>query len=498
MLHVRVIKTKGVSLSVQVYRYEKSRRVIIKHIGSGTTPEQILVLQQMARSYIAGYTLQAALLFEEAKPDDNTLLLSQFDYIGFHYTFLYEVLRAIQHKLGYTLIADELLNDLVVMRIVEPASKLRSMELMETYFGFRHRRQRFYESALRWLELKEGIEKQTLLFAQKEYSFDFSLLFYDVTTLYFETFESDDLRKPGFSKDGKSQQPQVVVALMVTPEGLPVGYEVFPGNTFEGHTIVPVIKAFIKKHKVQNFTVVADAAMISATNVEALRREKINYIVGARLGNIPAALLTVIDNSLPRVDGKIIRLKTDNGYLICSFSNQRYKKDKYEMEKQIEKAKTLLKQPSKIKKVKYLKSDNANTLLNEELIGKTTKLLGVKGYYTDIEESVVDNQTITSRYHDLYKIEQAFRISKNDLQIRPIFHFKEEPIKLHLLICFMALVISKHIELKAEISIRAFLTQCKQITDARLKNKITSKEIKMRATIPPKVQKMIHKIIAPH
>ena len=168
------------------------------------------------------------------------------------------------------------------------------------------------------------------------------------------------------------------------------------------------------------------------------------------------------------------------------------------MEKQIEKAKTLLKQPSKIKKVKYLKSDNANTLLNEELIGKTTKLLGVKGYYTDIEESVVDNQTITSRYHDLYKIEQAFRISKNDLQTRPIFHFKEEPIKLHLLICFMALVVSKHIELKAEISIRAFLTQCKQITDARLKNKITSKEIKMRATIPPKVQKMIHKIIAPH
>src|SRR5699024_431927 len=122
-------------------------------------------------------------------------------------------------------------------------------------------------------------------------------------------------------------------------------------------------------------------------------------------------------------------------------------KDKYEMQKQIDRAKTLLDQPSKVKRVKYLKSDNSNMVLNEKLIEKTTKLLGVKGYYTDIEESVSDNATIIGRYHDLYKIEQAFRVSKHDLQTRPIFHFKQEPIQLHILICFMALAVSKHIEI---------------------------------------------------
>ena len=99
---------------------------------------------------------------------------------------------AVQYRIGYALEVDTLLNDLVVIRIFEPASKLRSIELMETYFGIRHRRQQFYESVRKWLNLKENIEKQTLGFARKQYGFDFSLLFYDVTTLYFETFTEDD------------------------------------------------------------------------------------------------------------------------------------------------------------------------------------------------------------------------------------------------------------------------------------------------------------------
>jgi len=391
-----------------------------------------------------------------------------------------------------------LLNDLVIMRIFEPTSKLRSIELMETYFGIKHRRQRFYESASKWLVLKEKIEKKTIDFAKKQHGFDFSLLFYDVTTLYFETFTEDELRKNGFSKDNKSQQPQIVVALMVTPEGFPVSYKVFTGNTFEGHTLIPFIKSFIKKYEVEKFTVVADAAMISTDNVEALQSEKISYIVGARLGNIPSSLLTTIDTNLARIDGNILRLKTDNGYLICSFSKKHYNKDRYEMNKQIDRAKSMLSQPSKVKRIKYLKSGNNKMLLNEKLIEKTTKLLGIKGYLTDIEEAVVDNATIISRYHDLYKVEQAFRISKNDLQTRPIFHFKKEPIQLHMLICFMALAVSKHIEITTTLSIRAFLTHCRKITDARLLNKITHKEIKMRTPVSNHLQEIISKILRPH
>jgi len=121
---------------------------------------------------------------------------------------------------------------------------------------------------------KSKAEAIALQFAQKHYAFSFDLLFYDVTTLYFEAFEEDELRKNGFTKDNKSQQPQILVALMVTKEGFPIAYEVFAGNTFEGHTIIPVVKSFIDKYNVKNFTVVADAAMISAENIQALRQKR--------------------------------------------------------------------------------------------------------------------------------------------------------------------------------------------------------------------------------
>jgi transposase len=498
MLRIREVKTKVGSRSVQVIRYADGKRDIIKHIGTGNTDEEIASLKEIARSYIEDVSKQTVLFAQAASQPDNLVTLSQCKYLGFYYGFLYDVLKTIQAQIGYVALADPLLTDLAIIRIIEPASKLRSIELMDTYFGIRHRRQRYYEWAPQWLLLKDSIEEQTLRFAKEEYGFDFSLLFYDVTTLYFETFESDELRKAGFSKDNKSQQPQVLVALMVTKDGFPVAYEVFAGNTFEGHTMLPVIEAFIRRHKVRHFTVVADAAMISTANVAALQQAGIHYIVGARLGNIPVQLLENIDRTLLRQDGKIIRLKTDNGYLICSFSKQRYKKDKYEMEKQVNKAKLLLARPAKTSKVKFIKTEEAKTTLNEELIDKTTKLLGVKGYYTDIEEQIADSKTIIERYHELYKIEQAFRISKNDLKSRPIFHFQEEPIKLHLLICFMALAVSKHIELKAQTSIRAFLTECKKITDARLMNKISGQVITMRADLSPNLRQMIAQIIRPH
>lgn len=261
-------------------------------------------------------------------------------------------------------------------------------------------------------------------------SFNFDLVFYDVTTLYFETFEEDELRKNGFSKDNKSGQPQILVALLVTKEGFPVGYEIFKGNTFEGHTIIPVIKNFIKKNNVKEFTVVADAAMISSDNIAQLTQHEINYIVGARMGNLSTELLEMVDKQIDRQDGRSIRLKTQLGYLVCSYSSVRYRKDMYEMNKQIEKARQVIASPSKSRKQKFTRANSQNLELNEELIEKTKKLLGIKGYYTNLEEQVADNKTIIERYHELYRVEQAFRISKSDLETRPIFHFKEQPIKL--------------------------------------------------------------------
>jgi len=496
MLRIRVVKTASGSRAVQIIYYQNRNRKIFKHIGSASTDEQIHALKFAAQDFINQYSPTLP-LFEDSK-SDNLLLLNRSEFLGVYYTFFHEVTSALILKIGLNKIKKKLLLDLVIIRILEPASKLHSIELLNIYFGLQHRRQSYYKYAPKWLDLKTKVEDIVVQFAKQKYAFNYDLLFYDVTTLYFETFQEDELRQNGFSKDNKSQQPQILIGLMVSKEGFPVGYEVFSGSTFEGHTILAVVKEFIKKHAVKEFTVVADAAMISAENVRELLKNDINYIVGARLGNINAKLIEQIDKSLPRQDGEDIRIKTDNGFLICSYSATRYRKDKYEMEKQIDKAKALIERPSKNKKLKFTKSSGEKIEINKALIEKTKKLLGVKGYYTNLGEEVVNNKMVIERYHELYKIEQAFRISKNDLQTRPIFHFKEQPIKLHILVCFMALVISKHIELDTRQSIRKFITECKKITDARIFNQITGKEMTIRTKLTPEIVKIMQSLNLPH
>lgn len=496
MYHIRVVKTASGSSAVQVVFYRNRKRVVFKHVGSAKNSQELGALKLVAQDIINNSIPQTS-LFEDTK-FDNLLYLDKCEFLGSYSTFLHEVLLDLISQIGLNKIKTQLLLDLVIIRIVEPASKLQSIELLYTYFGIKQRRQNYYQSASQWLVLKEKIEQTVVEFAKKNYDFQFDLLFYDVTTLYFETFKEDELRKNGFSKDNKSQQPQILVALMVTKEGFPIAYEIFSGNTFEGHTIIPVVNDFIKKHAVKEFTVVADAAMISANNVQELLKNNINYVVGARLANLPNGLIQQIDKNIVREDGKSIRTKTDNGYLICSYSSLRYRKDKYEMEKQISKAKSIIENPGKNKKVKFTKTSGERLEINEILIEKSKKLLGIKGYYTNLEETLVNNQTIIERYHELYRIEQAFRISKHDLQTRPIFHFKEEPIKLHILICFMALVVSKHIELATGDSIRKFIAECKKVTDARMFNKITNKEIRIRAIFNDKILNYIKTLNLSH
>jgi transposase len=465
---------------------------VFKHIGSGNSDDQVAELRLIAEDLIN--QVSPLLPLEREPKFHNLLSVEKCDFIGTYYSFFYEVIADLMTQIGLDKIRKDLLFDLVVIRILEPASKLRSITLLEQYFGIKHRRQTFYESAPKWLNLKDKVEGIVMSFAKQNYAFNFDVLFYDVTTLYFETFKEDELRRNGFSKDNKSQQPQILVALMVTKEGFPISYEIFPGNTFEGHTIIPVVKKIINKYEVKEFTIVADAAMISAENVKQLVANRINYIVGARLGNISDELLEKITKANLKQDGKSIRIKTENGYLICSYSSVRYRKDKYEMEKQIERAKQIVENPAKNKKLKFTKAVGEKIELNKRLIDKHTKLLGIKGYYTNLEEKVADNSTIINRYHELYRIEQAFRISKNDLETRPVFHFKEEPIKLHLLICFMALVLSKHIELKSNQSIRFFIDELKKVTDARIYNHLSRKEIRMRAKISKPVSEILSKL----
>jgi len=164
------------------------------------------------------------------------------------------------------------------------------------------------------------------------------------------------------------------------------------------------------------------------------------------------------------------------------------------MEKQILKAQTIIKSPSKHTKAKFVKAHNAKLDLNDNLIIKTQKLLGIKGYYTDLSEQELPAFKVLERYHDLYKVEQAFRVAKSDLETRPIFHFKDEPIKLHLLICFLALAISKHIEIKSGMSIKRFITEAKKVADARMFNNLTQKEVIVKGKLTKTSQDLLIKL----
>lgn len=211
MYKIRAISYTSTSVSIQVYKIVNRKRVIIRHIGTARNEQEKTYLLSLADDFINKASKQLS-LFENAH-SLSILNLNQAEFIGVYFTFLYEFICKLIIQLGLDKITKNLLLDLVIMRIMEPASKLRSIELLEQYFGIKHRRQNYYESAKDWLTLKSKVESIAINFAKKHYAFCYDILFYDVTTLYFETFEEDDLRRNGFSKDNKSQQPQIVVGL---------------------------------------------------------------------------------------------------------------------------------------------------------------------------------------------------------------------------------------------------------------------------------------------
>lgn len=483
MFHTRITKTASGATAVQVVRYKNRKKIIVVHIGSAHSKAEILSLKQTATHWIEHASRQPSLLPVQDKKSSALLPLDKCQYLGIRYTFIYEILSQLFILFKFHLFHNPLLTDLILMRIVEPVSKLRSLELLEQYFGIKHSPNNFYKQLKGLTGLKDQAEDKILMVAKKHFNFDFSLVFYDVTTLYFESFKPDDLRKCGFSKDNKANQPQIVIGLMVNNLGFPVAHEIFAGNKFEGHTFIPVITAFQHKHQIKQFTVVADAAMLSMENIETLKAARLNYIVGAKLSNLSETLHQKISQRLSKTDGATIRITTNCGDLICGFSQERFRKDKHEMDKQINRANTTLKEPSKLKRIKFVKNITSNRYeLNIGLIEKQKAFLGVKGYYTNLSEKV-DNQTIIRHYHNLWHVEQAFRIAKGDLQMRPIYHFKEQTIKAHVLICFMALAVSKYMEIKTSRSLKCIVQSLKGVTDARILNTLTQKEIILRSEI---------------
>ena len=164
----------------------------------------------------------------------------------------------------------------------------------------------------------------------------------------------EGLRKNGFSKDNKPEQPQIIIGLLVDGDGFPLSFSIFPGNTFEGHTLIPVLSALQERHKITTLTVVADSAMISKENIETLTNAKLSFIVGARLGYLSLAIVSETARQLNQTDGATIRIPWNKGFLICEFSSKRYTKDKSDTEKQVNKAQQVVDRKKPAKRLKFL------------------------------------------------------------------------------------------------------------------------------------------------
>jgi len=489
--HIRTVKTSSGATAVQIVRYEKNKTIIVSHIGSAHTKDALTVLKEEAVKQIEKNSMQKSLFPKENQKTSPILVVNKSEYLGVRYTFIYDILVQIFRLFDFHKLKNKILLDLVSMRIIHPVSKLESLDYLSEMFGIKYKKSSLYQAITLFPNLKTAVEQYTVSFAREHYHFDFSIVFYDVTTLYFETFKEDEesFRKPGFSKDNKANQPQIIIGLIVTKEGFPVSYEVFAGNTFEGKTFIPTIVKFKNEYDVKNLTVVADAAMISFPNVQSLIADNLSYIVGARTASLKLDQIRKISQTLNTVDEASIRIETERGLLVCDFSLKRYAKDKREMNKQIAKAEKLLQDNNVLKRTKFIKTDGKTTQsLNLDLIDKTRLLLGIKGYYTNLTDE--SDETIISQYHNLWHIEQAFRIAKSDLAMRPIYHFKKQTIEAHILICFMALAVCKYMEIKTGKSTKKIIKLLKSITEARVKNLLTNEEIIMRMKITEEIKQL--------
>lgn len=476
---IRRVKTKSGSIAIQVGHYQGKRFILSKHIGSAKEAEKIRELETVALEYIASHSPQLPFNFNSAS--DEVFYRRGIHSQHSRLTTAYDYLSRVYHRVGFDKLSCDVLKHLVMMRVLEPASKLQTLYLLKKYFGLVYKKSTVFRQFDQVAGLKETVVEAAITYAQTHLGFDFSLVFYDVTTLYFETHQSDDFRLNGFSKDNKINQPQILVGLMVNHTGFPVYYELFPGNTFEGHTMIPLILALKTKYGIRQLTVVADAGMLSEDNISALETNHIDYIVGARIKKLKLEQIRPVVALLNQEHGKLVRQEN----LIWEYSSTRAKKDKSDNERHIHKAEYIRSHPAQLLKRSSFIAPvrNKPLTLNMETIEKHRLLEGVKGYKTNIQN--IPDQLLVNRYKELWRVEQSFRIAKSDLQARPIYHRKEITIRCHLLIVFMALCLTKVIEREKHMSIQKVVEGLKDLWTVTLTDEISGNTLDLLINMKP-------------
>lgn len=476
MLRIRTSKTKSGKTAVQVVESGGHKITLVKHIGSAGTPVAFATLEKLAQSFIDGKSQTETLFPDFDKYSSHLPLISPDNLVveKVERKYAYEVLEHFYHEVGFGKLEEAKIKDLCIARLLKPASKRQSLEFIVEHFGIRYSLDSFYKTFKKISAHKSLVETIATNYAVTKMGFDFCMVFYDVTTLYFESFKDDELRRPGFSKDGKSQQPQIVIGLVVTPTGFPVAYEVYEGNKFEGHTIIPVIKRFVEKFKVKSFTVVADAGMLSLDNILELQAHNLNYIVAARLSYLNDTNLKKISEFLSGRENIYYAQQNQYGKLICDYSKKRALKDKSDRNKQIERANRYISNPSgSTKTARFVKTvAPLKYEINTHLIAKDELMDGIKGYYTNLPEDI-PHEFIVSKYKELWRVERAFRMSKHDLEARPIYHFKKQSVESHILIVFIAMCVGSAIESQTKQSLKHTISKIWRVYDITFKDSLS-------------------------
>jgi hypothetical protein len=445
------VRTASGATAVQIAEYSDGRRRIVAHVGSAQTEAELGLLVQRARDLLEDDRQGVLELGIEPRAAKVTLVSAASE------PALFDALDGVFTDLGFDGLGDGVFRDLVVARVVEPTSLLGTARVLADL----GRRPAAYATMKRTLARcasgKYRDRVAGLCFTHALTSGDVSLVLYDVTTLYFEAEKEDGLRKVGYSKE-RRVDPQIVVGLLVDRAGFPLEIGCFEGNKAEKHTILPIIKQFQARHGIENMVVVADAGMLSAANLAELDAAGLGFIVGSRVTKAPIDLASHFHwNGDGFDDGQLIDTLTpktganhDNDpavraepvwdpdrhptswRAVWAFSRKRFVHDNTTLTAQENRARDVVAGAKAARAPRFVTTATGARALDESALARARRLAGLKGYVTNIPATLMPPAEVIGCYHDLWHVEQSFRISKTDLAARPMFHRTRDAIEAHL------------------------------------------------------------------
>lgn len=450
-MFVRKLKNRSGSLSIQVIQKVRGRYKVVKTVGCATTQREIEALCNLAKQEIEKLSLQPR-LFESEYDAAVDKVFSSLQNESIRTLGPEIIFGKIYDHIGFNVINEEMFRHLVISRIAFPLSKLKTVEYLYRYQGA----SLDIDAVYRFLDklnskLKSKVEQVAFAHTKKVLNEDISVVFYDMTTLYFEASDEDDLRKTGFSKDGKHQCPQIFIGLLVGLGGYAIGYDIYEGNTYEGHTLIPFLEKMSQKFNLDKPVVIADSGLLSKNNIAALQENGYEYILGARIKNEAESIKSQILTA-EFTDGTThCFIKNKAQRLLVNYSNLRARKDGYNRERGLKRLEKRIKSGKLTKSNinnrgynKYLKLEGDVTIdIDYDRYKKDAVWDGLKGYITNTK---LTNNEVIENYNNLWHIEKAFRMSKTDLRIRPIYHRLRHRIEAHICISFTAYCIYKELE----------------------------------------------------